>query len=320
MKEVIKIIAITSVLVLASCSNRTTSQLDEPQGQVSVDMFYSRLHPYGIWFNYPPYGRVWMPDVAYGFTPYATSGHWVYTSWGWTWNSYYSWGWAPFHYGRWLYDSIYGWVWIPDTVWGPAWVVWSTGGGYCGWAPLGPSVSVSMVLSGRSRIPREQWVFVKEDDLYKRRINRYTVERSRNGELLNDALLIRETRGPRQSTYLPGPKNSAAERSITESLKYSEARKSERSKEARSMYKSPQSSKAFRREMPSVNSNLRERNQPKPRLVRPENQWSNSRPIQVNPGMRRTQERDSGRLPEAGAKGEVKAQKKSVAHATLFLE
>src|SRR5262249_40920909 len=103
--------------------------------------FRGALSPYGEWISVPGVGEVWRPFervVGGDFQPYSTNGHWVYTDYGWTWESDYSWGWAPFHYGRWVYRPRWGWMWRPGREWGPAWVQWRQGGGYLGWAPMGP--------------------------------------------------------------------------------------------------------------------------------------------------------------------------------------
>jgi hypothetical protein len=124
-------------LTLLSLAPRQASA----QVGVSFEMFYDSLAPYGEWLYVGHYGRVWRPRVSVvglGFRPYTTGGHWVYTDYGWSFESEYEWGWAPFHYGRWLPDSDFGWVWVPDTVWAPAWVDWRYGDGYIGWAPLAP--------------------------------------------------------------------------------------------------------------------------------------------------------------------------------------
>ncbi len=106
--------------------------------EISFNVFYSSLAPYGEWVNVGSYGMCWRPaGVPADWRPY-TFGHWIWTDYGWTWVSNYRWGWAPFHYGRWVFDSSVGWVWIPGYVWAPAWVEWRWGGGYCGWAPLPP--------------------------------------------------------------------------------------------------------------------------------------------------------------------------------------
>ena len=80
------------------------------QGAANVDQapsadFDQSLSPYGEWVDLPEYGRVWRPyesNVGADFRPYATGGHWVYTDYGWSFESDYPWGWAPFHYGRWM--------------------------------------------------------------------------------------------------------------------------------------------------------------------------------------------------------------------------
>jgi hypothetical protein len=107
--------------------------------QVDISAFHDRLAPYGHWFQHPRYGWTWHPTgVEIGWRPY-THGHWLWTAeYGWYWDSDYEWGWAPFHYGRWAFDDEYGWIWVPGPVWGPAWVVWRSGGGYAGWAPMPP--------------------------------------------------------------------------------------------------------------------------------------------------------------------------------------
>ncbi|MBK8257471.1 MAG: hypothetical protein IPK82_32985 [Polyangiaceae bacterium] len=113
-----------------------------------VEDFYQPLSYYGVWVNVPPYGWVWQPasDMAGAdFRPYATDGNWALNDDGdWVFVSRYhtQWGWATYHYGRWVWNDWYGWVWIPGTRWAPAWVEWRYGGGYVGWAPLGPAGTV----------------------------------------------------------------------------------------------------------------------------------------------------------------------------------
>ena len=100
--------------------------------------FYGPLAPDGTWIKVGTYGRCWRPaGVAAGWQPYCY-GHWVWTDCGWYWASDEPWGWACYHYGYWIDDPSYGWVWIPGIEWAPAWVSWRVGGGYIGWAPLGP--------------------------------------------------------------------------------------------------------------------------------------------------------------------------------------
>ena len=112
-----------------------------PAADLTVDYFNSNLAPYGSWVNLDGYGRCWRPTVVIynsGWSPYCDkAGHWVYTDYGWYWNSDYAWG-STFHYGRWFRDARYGWCWYPATVWAPSWVVWRSSDEYCGWAPLPP--------------------------------------------------------------------------------------------------------------------------------------------------------------------------------------
>ncbi len=65
--------------------------------------------------------------------------------------------WATYHYGGWDFDPQFGWYWMPQIQWAPAWVSWREGGGYVGWAPLGPSGR----FWGRS-VARRGYVTVEE--------------------------------------------------------------------------------------------------------------------------------------------------------------
>jgi hypothetical protein len=115
--------------------------LADPSAGPTIDDFHGSLDSSGVWTETSEYGTVWRPvEVDSGWRPYSY-GHWVYTSYGWTWASDEPWGWAVFHYGRWVMLGN-GWAWIPGRVWGPAWVAWRWGGGYAGWCPLGPRGNV----------------------------------------------------------------------------------------------------------------------------------------------------------------------------------
>lgn len=110
------------------------------------------LDNHGDWVYDAPYGYVWTPRVAVGWSPYR-HGRWAWVDWyGWSWVSYDPWGWAPYHYGRW-YNGPRGWCWWPGAVrsrhyWSPglvAWVGFGGGGvnvgvgfGRVGWIPLAP--------------------------------------------------------------------------------------------------------------------------------------------------------------------------------------
>jgi hypothetical protein len=118
---------------------------------VSFNVFYRALSPYGIWFQYSGYGMCWKPSgVSRSWQPYR-NGYWIWTNYGWTWMSNYSWGWAPFHYGRWIIDPYHGWIWVPDYEWAPAWVQWRYSNDYVGWAPLPPGVRFDIHIGYNER-------------------------------------------------------------------------------------------------------------------------------------------------------------------------
>ena len=139
-------------------------QYDDGYDPNAYQQFESTLSPYGSWEDVPSYGHVWVPStsvVGYDFEPYASGGHWLDSEYGWTWASDWDWGWAPFHYGRWMIVGGYGWCWLPGTTWGPAWVDWRWGGGYVGWAPMGPRG----VVIGPPRGVRSPWHFTVANQL-----------------------------------------------------------------------------------------------------------------------------------------------------------
>ena len=117
---------------------------DSGSDDVAVDDFVEPLSYYGTWIDDPRYGRIWQPGDEFAgenFTPYTSDGGWAANDDGsWVFQSKYDneFGWATYHYGRWVDHDDYGWVWIPGTTWAPSWVDWRYGGGYVGWAPMGP--------------------------------------------------------------------------------------------------------------------------------------------------------------------------------------
>ena len=178
------------------------AQVKAQYDDVSLETFYEELSPYGVWINDPQYGYVWRPDVDQDeFRPYYTNGHWEMTKYGNTWVSDYDWGWAPFHYGRWHHSSRRGWIWVPDTRWGPAWVSWRSGGGYYGWAPLGPGVNININIG---RIPDFYWVFVPQRNIYYDRYPRY--DRYRNRNIYNNTIIINNTYVYNRNRYYTGPR------------------------------------------------------------------------------------------------------------------
>jgi hypothetical protein len=179
-----------------------------PAPEVSYQNFYDALSPYGEWINNPEYGYVWMPNAGPDFRPYATNGNWVYTDEGWTWASDYSWGWAPFHYGRWFYEDGYGWMWMPGNEWAPAWVSWRSSPDYYGWAPLGPSVSMTVADGGGYNPPPHYWCFVPHQYVTSPHINNYYVSEQQNVTIINNTTVIRNTtiiKNTYNNNYAGGP-------------------------------------------------------------------------------------------------------------------
>ena len=205
MRSLIKVFAV--LLLWSSGAWITPNEASAQQGPVTLQVFYDALSPYGMWVNYPHYGYVWIPDRDPGFSPYATSGYWVFTDYGWTWVSDYPWGWAPFHYGRWDYDNTYGWLWVPDGEWGPAWVSWRRSPGYYGWAPLRPGISMSIAFGRDYHERNERWTFVRDRDITGRDKGRHYVDRANNAMIIRNSTLIVNTRkdNNRNATYIAGP-------------------------------------------------------------------------------------------------------------------
>ena len=205
---------ITGLLAGIACVLLSFSDaVAQPYGSISFETFYHELAPYGNWMHNPQYGQVWIPNVARGFRPYQTRGHWVMTEYGNTWVSDYAWGWAPFHYGRWHLDDYYGWMWVPGTEWGPAWVAWRSGGGYYGWAPLGPGLNVNLSINIGRRIPRPYWNFVRHRYITSPRIYDYCVPRRRVVNVINHTTIINNTYvHNNQHRYYSGPQRRDIER------------------------------------------------------------------------------------------------------------
>jgi hypothetical protein len=175
-------------------------------GYISDQEFYDQLGPYGTWVSDPEYGDVWVPDVDGDFRPYATRGHWVLTDYGNTWVSDYEWGWAPFHYGRWRYDDYYGWEWIPGHEWAPAWVSWRHGGGYYGWAPLRPGISISISIGGGYEAPDYYWTCAPQAYINSPQIYNYYVPRQRSVTIIHNTTVINNTYVKNNVTYISGPR------------------------------------------------------------------------------------------------------------------
>jgi hypothetical protein len=205
MKKDIKVLVLLIMVIITSVifAKPTSAQ----QNNVSFQVFYDQLSPYGEWVNYPNWGYVWIPDAGADFIPYSTQGHWILTDDGWTWMSDYSWGWAPFHYGRWDYDQYYGWFWVPGNEWGPAWVSWRRADGYYGWAPMEPGISVSASFGRAYDSHNDHWMFVRDRDIDRADINHYYISRTDQDRIVRYSSVINNTYvdSRRHTTYVTGP-------------------------------------------------------------------------------------------------------------------
>ena len=134
-----KLFLISFVIILFAAQN-SFAQSVFVSGSVRANLMfdYSPLNEYGEWIEIEPNQIVWRPVyVSELWRPYSV-GRWIWTDYGWYWDSYEPFGAVTFHYGRWNYDYRFGWVWFPDYEWGPAWVEWRYSSAYIGWAPLSP--------------------------------------------------------------------------------------------------------------------------------------------------------------------------------------
>lgn len=185
---------------------------------VSLQQFYDELSPYGTWIQDPQYGYVWRPDVDQAdFRPYYTNGRWAMTDYGNTWVSNYEWGWAPFHYGRWVADAYNRWLWIPGTTWGPAWVDWRSGGGYYGWAPMAPLISININFGRRYVRPDYCWSFIPQSQIYYSSYPRY---RSYNNvRIIYKTKIINNTYVNNHNTYNTGPRPEEIRRATNQDVK-----------------------------------------------------------------------------------------------------
>lgn len=199
-------------------------------GEVSFQVFYDDLSPYGTWVDSPEWGYVWVPEAGPGFQPYSTNGYWVYSGMGWTWVSGYNWGWAPFHYGRWYFDSNWGWAWVPGTEWGPCWVSWRRCDGYYGWAPLAPGFNVSMSFNWNFPIPPAHWVFVHERYFGRRDMDHFRIDRRDNEPLFRRSSIIGNTGMDRKTNvrYFSGPGIKDVQKATGRDIKPVEIRENNR--------------------------------------------------------------------------------------------
>ncbi|WP_214073722.1 DUF6600 domain-containing protein [Mucilaginibacter sp. dw_454] len=192
-------ISLLAILLIVAAPKITKAQ-DEA---LSEQDFYDALSPYGTWVNDATYGNVWLPDVEEGFMPYQTNGYWAMTEYGNTWVSNYEWGWAPFHYGTWRFDDYYGWEWIPGYDWSPAWVVWRSGNGYYGWAPISPDADLSASIGGAGY--DDYWTFAPAAYMYSPSLYGYYLPRERVRTVYRNSTVINNTFVYNGRSYTGGP-------------------------------------------------------------------------------------------------------------------
>jgi hypothetical protein len=312
MKSNIKISIVLFVLILSSVfvSERVSAQ----QYDVSYQVFYDQLSPYGQWVEYPNYGYVWIPDFGPDFVPYSTNGHWMYSDYGWTWVSDYSWGWAPFHYGRWDFDNYYGWFWIPDNEWGPAWVSWRRADGYYGWEPMGPGITISVSFGRDYDRNHDHWIFVRDRDFDRSDINRYSVNRSDHDRIIRNSTVINNTYvdNRRNTTYVTGPGRDDIQRGTgrrvnTVSIQENNKPGQEMNNGQLRIYR-PQMVKNNDREQkpaPSRLTNLKDVKQPSERKVV-------SQPGNVKPVENIKQERQQGKISPQNGNNSKSLQQKDI--------
>jgi hypothetical protein len=200
-----KIMVILLVTVTLGMANKAEAQ---GYGNISFNTFYNELSPYGRWVDDLDYGQVWIADAP-GFEPYYNNGHWVYTSYGWTWASDYAWGWAPFHYGRWTYLPTWGWAWVPGYEWGPAWVGWCQNDGYYGWAPLAPGMGFNISYNS---FPNNYWRFVQQQYITGPSIREHIIRPGRSQQGFRNMTIINNTTVNNNTTYVTGPERASVER------------------------------------------------------------------------------------------------------------
>ena len=203
------------LLFLVTASVIAPKQASAQQDDVSLQVFYDELSPYGEWIDYPKYGYVWIPDAGSDFMPYSSRGQWIFTDYGWTWISDYEWGWAPFHYGRWDYDNYYGWLWVPDYEWGPSWVTWRSARGYYGWQPMRPGISISLSFGNDYyNNYNDYWMFVSDRDFQRPNVSRYYVNQTNIDVIIRNSTVINNTYidNSRNTTYVSGPAREDVQR------------------------------------------------------------------------------------------------------------
>lgn len=161
MKTKYLFIAITSLIIFFS------STIEARTVRADFHFFYHSLRHHGTWIEMNDGLVVWRPAVGFAsWSPYA-QGSWIWTDWGWYWDSSEPFGFIVYHYGRWYFDEYYGWVWVPDYDWAPSWVEWRYDDDYIGWAPLHPfanfKIGFGIVFTRTYVVHHSHWIFVGQN-------------------------------------------------------------------------------------------------------------------------------------------------------------
>jgi hypothetical protein len=218
--------------------------------------FYEPLTPHGEWVVVGSHGRCWRPaHVERDWRPYS-NGNWQRTDDGWYWVSDEPWAWATYHYGRWDFDESHGWYWVPQTQWAPAWVSWHEGGGYVGWAPLQPSVSISVsgfVGFNQSRISPRAFVFVKPGGFLDP--IRPTTVVVNNTTIIRNTVNITNTRIVNNTVINGGPETTVIERASGRKVQAVAVRQLRHKEEAVviAKHKAPNASSSKKDRTPEIN-------------------------------------------------------------------
>ncbi len=183
---------------------------------VSISYFQDYLSPHGRWVAAGSYGNCWVPaDVAGGWAPYV-DGEWVWTDYGWTWDSFDPWGDVVYHYGTWAWVDPYGWVWVPGTVWAPAWVTWAFTDDFIGWAPLPPTfvLSASGFVGAPVVISQTRYVFVPTTQFVGVNVSRVRVSAAQNTQIFTRATKVTNFKVSGGIVHTNGPDPARIQRAV----------------------------------------------------------------------------------------------------------
>jgi hypothetical protein len=171
-----KLIIIAAILIFGFSAN---ADANASYSKRVGGYFYTALSPYGTWMEIDAGTVVWRPTmIRRNWSPYSR-GQWLWTDYGWYWDSYEPFGHIAYHYGRWYYDDYYGWIWFPDDQWAPAWVDWRYDDDYIGWAPLSPyalfSISIGLYFTNDYYVPYSHWHYVRYSHFHSLAVYNYYI-------------------------------------------------------------------------------------------------------------------------------------------------